>query len=377
MAVTYLEIVDSVSPCGAGFSMQGGRAQMVYDVVSDNTDEDETDPADECITDMLGAVTNAPGAGGGQLSRSLPKAHPRYPYMNAVRISSMTGVGVATQEDGYGEEDDDNTLPSFAEYPRYRLHVDFEQLPYAVFDDSEIDVTTGNVWYDDSGAAVTGAATVFTTEYTRFTDYEFRPGGNYLTAKQGQMSFFTSSSGTLPFGKAFGDNPRIFMGDGTLLVTWYQVPEYYITSPLSYINMYKGRINQLPWLLWGPGQIRYDDYTTKRYTPPSPILAASWGTGYLFPQKLVDITFQFAVTARNATAQPFTESPVGQDPANLSYVAGGWNAQPWLTTRQFYYTVSVPPGSGSGPTSPASGMVPAWLSFAGPQLLFTDPTISG
>jgi hypothetical protein len=314
--------------------------------------------------DLLGTVFNTPTSGEGDLVRTSPRADAQFPELYAVKIASVKGIGVGTYIAGIGSLiPDGNIMPAYADFPLYAVTVEFSALPYTVVDGDEIDVTD-DTYYDDSGNEVD---CTITTEYMRYTKFEFRPNGGYITAKQGQMSFFTSGGG--PNKTPFSDTPKIYMGDGTLLVTWYQVPEYYITWENSFINNSKGRVNQKPWLIWGPGQIRYDDYTTDRYTPPnSPITAYGLGTmPLLSPQKLIDITFQFSVTSRESVYTPFTPA----DPANKSFIAGGWNLQPWLTDRQFYYAVSVPAGS----LVPASGMVPTWRSFYGPQILFTDPTV--
>ena len=141
-------------------------------------------------------------------------------------------------------------------------------------------------------------------------------------------------------------------------MTWYAVPYSYVTSPDSYLTLYAGRVNQRE--MWGykPGQLRYESFRARRYTPTvPPQRTGDFGGPYAF-YKLCDISLMFRYSRAEATAPP--------TPSNPSHVVDGFNAPPWLKNKKFYYMVAK--------SLTEAEQIPIHLSFAA-ELLFSDPDV--
>jgi len=349
MALTYLEKVESEAPSTAGASVDGGRAVSTFLL-----EEPTADDLQNAINELLGGTTYA--STGFKMQRTPPKAHPTFPFWYASNIPSIRGVGEFTLEDA-DPALEVPTIPQYALYEDYWFTVEFTPRPYPVGLDEDISVASGS-WYDEGG---TSRSFQYAKEWLRYTDYEYVPQFDNVSAQQGQMVFESTDAANK---KGFLGSPRMFLPNQILKFWWFQVPYRYVTSANSYITKWVGRINQNAWYNWKPGQLLYLSYSPKRYSPPIPLEDDFWEGSFLTTQKLCNIEFTFLYTNRPATA-------LAAAPTNRHYVQAGHNLLPWFQTRKFYYAKSVASTALGIP-----GDIPANLSFP-IELLFTDPDAAG
>lgn len=343
--VTYYETVGSQSTSSASFSMEGARATMVLDVAAAD--------ANDAIIDLLGDCTRGQS---GKLNRTLPKAHPDFPWLYASRISSMVGLKPTASKTAADAVYDAEALPYFQSYTKYRLTVEFEPRPYAVRSDDAIWTELYGYYQDSDTSSATGTGWV-ASEWLRFTDIQVDAQPQLLTVQQGQMVFETLS-GTSPNGKTFSQFPRLYLPDGKVVVRWFQIPESYVRSTNSHLRKWIGRINQTAWLDWQKGELLYLGFTQRRYTPPVPALdkidldATTFST-----EKLCDIEMTFAETKRTGADLPTSVN-------SGSWIVGGHNLHPLIEPRGYYYA--------RVDTGTAANKWPLHQSFE-VRLLFSDP----
>jgi hypothetical protein len=363
----YLEKIDSVSPSNAGFAVQGGKATIPYYVQGPQ-------PQDliDAITTVLGNLDTSVGIG--QLTRTLPQAHPIYGWMYSNAIEYVRGVGAPVKTDALSGPLLVSGFPDFALYPWYELGVSFTPRPYAVLPDNQVTTVLNSTWYDQDGVQIPYR---FATEWLRYTVLQWfpvPPAEASVTAVQGTMNFVTSD-GSPPgavapaLGNAFAGMPRVFMPNTILKVTWYQVPYRYVTSPNSFFRQYLGRVNQKQWLNFYPGEMLYLNYTPIIYQPPNPD-QVGWFAGIFSQEKWCDVELTFLVTTREGRKLPQGVNIPGHpelSDINPNWVIDGHNLQPWLGAPGdfFYATVSNVAGQTAGR--------PLWLSGPIPEILFTDP----
>jgi hypothetical protein len=356
------ELAESVSPSSAGFSVYDARSTRPTWL---------TNPQDptyvQKILPLLLGETNLTVQPTARMNRTPPAADPVWPWLFASSISNFKGAGqyVNMLSNAALEAP---TLPRFAFYQSrnpggngvreggYFVDVEFTPRPYAVIGDNFIQPTVSS-YFDDAGA---GHAFAYAPEWLRYTDYDFIPQDNFITARQGQMVFRDGSAAN---GTPFDGMPRMYLPDQVLRFRWFQVPYRYITSPNSYIERFRGRINQFPWYNWPRGSLLYKNYDAKRYTPPVP-KRVQFGPGFIYStEKLVDIEFYFLLTRRTAASTPTI-------PANSSWVTAGHNLLPWFYDRGYHYA-TVQGAKIAGIPQPGT-WIPSYLSCPF-ELLFTDP----
>lgn len=346
----YWEQVASRAPARLFFSMEESRASVPYFV---NTDRVSLEDA---VPQILGTC-RATGKGG--LARTLPKAHPRCPFLFAHAISDVTGLGSAS----YRAADEDDLeapliVPGFADYDLYVLSVDFSQRPYAVLSDESVGEPYLINWTQADGAP---ANSVAADEYLRFTDYQITPAPEIASAQQGQM-LFRAEGGDPPNGVPFSGFPRIVIPKALISFDWYQVPFDYIDDEDSFITDYIGTINQADWYGFPAGSLLYSGcQISKRYTPPFPERTAWYGSVAFSTSKLCDVRFVFEYTKREAG------SPL-PTPSNENWIAAGHNLLPWLVDKSFHYATSEK----AADPSDTNFWLPTYLSFPF-ALLFSDP----
>ena len=355
----YQEQVESLSPTSIGCSLESGKSTITYLLENPVVDQSQND-LQAAILEILGSV-NYPASADGRLARTPPLAHPLFPFWMAVAIPGIKGLGEFTKTDAVpGFEV--APFPEFALYKNYWLSVEFQPLPFPVCNDVVIQVRTGG-WYDDTSTTGTPSRGIYryAEEWNRFTDYDFTPQFENITAQKGNMKF--NCSANPPNTHTFPAMPRVFLPNQMLKITWYRVPYRFITSTNSYITRMVGRVNQNPWnngiQQFAPGTLLYLSYNAKRYTPP--IQTQIWNGDVFTYEKYVNLEFVFSYTTRLAGATVSTAPP------SQNFIAAGHNLQNWLSgDRKFYYVESAPTtGSGIQKT-------PIWRS-APIELLFTDP----
>lgn len=317
----FIEKIDSPSPNRAGFGIEGGRAEMTYISTEMLTAEDEKDT----LLELLGDVEVGDD---GKLHRTLPRAHPRYPWLFA---SAVDIQGFGTQDewgDTSGPENTEAVLEADAmmvehyAYVKTLLRVTFTPRPYALLADSSIE-PADLVWNSEVGGT---EPSVDSGEYKRFVDVEIDPAPTIATAQHGMASFKTFSGA--PNNNTFSGHPYIIVPDGQVRIIWYQVP-YRLMLDFDHAMWTSiGRVNQLEFLGFAPGRLVYLGPKARRYTPCVPAYSDDV-YGAFSAEKLCDLSFQCNFTMRNATEPP--------NVSNDNYIADGWNIQPWLANRKYYY----------------------------------------
>jgi len=339
---------EAVGSASAGFGMEGGRASLALYFTSWPYSE---------VTTLLGKVA---AAGDGRLRRTLPAAHPVYPWLSAERISNIQGVGVPVKVASVAPlfTNGVNNIAYYTGYDAYLTTIEFVPRPYAILPDSAV-TATPTFWYDEDGSEV---ESTFTNEYLRYTDYEILPDIDIITAQHGNMVFRTSGGG--PNGKSFTGMPRVYIPKAVLKVRWFQVPYSYVEHTDSLILRYLGYINQTEFQLgnraWPAGSLMYRGVSVKRYTPPVPDTTLLAGLSVYSPEKLCDLEFYLEFT-RRVNAHPLSPAPT-----NENRIQEGHNCMPHHGDRKFYYVTTKASPDIEDDQYPTYPSVPF-------QLLWTDP----
>jgi len=319
----------------------------------------------------------------GSLKRVLPLSHPIRSGFYASARSALEGSGVpffakdgnASNNPNVNKDLNPSLLPVALIYPENRVTVEFTPRLYPLLPNSYINVFANGAWYDDSNNQQIFS---YADEWIRFTDVDFHPKDDWISFTLGGQMAFSTGFAKPPQGAQYAQMPRIRMPNSLLKITWYQVPYSYITSPNSYLERYKGRINQNGWWRWRPGKLLYINYNPIRYQQPNPNMGfiksinpiqgnsdphdangnpvPSVGTAKSFLQTC-DIELEFILTSRILAPgdQP--------SPTNKNAVAAGHNLLPWGTDRKFHYAETI-----------GGQAVPLWGSFPA-EILFTDPDL--
>lgn len=360
--LTLIENLDDTNPASVtAFSPSLSKSSMSwYATPATYTQQDIEDTVNFLIGTCKYKLSSQ-----GNLVRTLPAVHPQYPWLSCEAVPSVKGLGAdsnpATNAITPLITPLPPQLPKFYKYPCLKFDTQFTQLPYTPKPDSTIIKTEGN-WYNPSGSSQTFS---YNNEWSRYTKFTPVSVDKSVTADYGQ-SFFRSTGGA-PDGTLFPGKLKKFLPDQILTVTWFYVPQRYLTSPTSYLLKYKGYINQCvdpsntTFGLYNPGQLLYAGCSaSEAYTPPFPTVETIFGTSQY--AKFVDLKLTFLLTNRTATTAP--------TPSNNNFIVNGWNAQPWFKTSKYYY-VTVRATAGTDATSD----LPYFLSVP-MEILFFDPDVS-
>lgn len=347
----FSERVGSVSPASAGFGRGAGRATLpVYynSLVLSNA-----------IRDLLGHVQRTPGSG--RLNRTLPAAHPNFPWLMCSRVATIRGKGQYEKKPA-APVVEGTQVAYFARYELYELDAEFEHLPYACLPDGAVGLYDLS-WVDESNVTIN---TKYANEFIRFTSYEVVPSLQYVTAQFGQQKFRTQ--GGAPNGVTFPGAPRVALGGRTIKLTWHFVPYSLMEDSRSPLVKYLGRINQTTFSIgsrdYPPGSLLYESLAATRYLPPSPDYFVQRGGATALSH---DYVADFTLTLQHCDRSPGGTSPV---PTNGNYIAsGGWNLRPWVQDGRFYYVTST---DGTAADTDQTKWRPSYLSVPF-QLLFSDP----
>ncbi len=372
----YLEDIDNVSPQGAGFSYNNGRALSRYMVTFDDDDANARELTPQALTQAVTEILGDVEVNGLGLKRTLPLAHPVYKWLYASEITEIKGQGPMEREAVGGVPLEVPPISFFWEpYKVWYFTISFTPRPYSVVTDQQITIGDGN-WYPITKYnRTTGASEfipyVYANEWTRFCDWEPTPQNDSVTANQGEMRFVDNgvAGGTQP---VFPGMPRMFLNNQQISWTWFNVPfDPYISSPNSYLKRFRGRINQTLWQFWGPGELLYLGYSLRRYTPPvQKIVLINNPNGgadkaIFSAQKYCDITLSFLETYR-PTDDQFV-------PAAKNWVGGkntaSHNNLPICIDRNYFHYAAM-----KDKTTPGDPFLyqPSWDSFP-IQLLFQNP----
>jgi hypothetical protein len=385
---TYLEKTDDNAIANFSFDITGGSCKSYYYVQSSDAQNLQA-----TITDILGTTDPDAASGRLALNRTLPKRHPKFPYLYASRISSLTGVGTGTATSGASNQTPTNpSLPAlngppisnYQQYTQYEIGVEFTgPRTYAIADNNIMENQSGSWMRPIGGSPQTYQ---FAPEFLRYTDFDFVPQDNTIQGQQGGVSlwrpdFVPPQTSNIPFTSP----PWMWLPDVMLKITWYQVPYRYILSANSYIaaSPWRGRVNQNYMWLWPPGWLLYMGYNVKKYAPPTGYAQVIKSNGYSELRtggtptpatekyayfnyaQLCDIELNFLMTNR------FDSSGVTGTPTNKNYVVAGHNLLPDLVKSRFLYATR-----NNDQGQPNVNNPPPWLS-APLEVLFTDPDIPG
>lgn len=154
-----------------------------------------------------------PGDGGfWKLSRFLPERHPEMPDLVATSVASIKAVGLTPG----APVKIDTADGSIANYTSARLEVEYERPKYFVKEDSEV---------------------AFTSEYDRFTSYETRAGGDYLSLPLGSLKWAQGPAAGTPYPAGSG----VIVPTIDYVWTWRQIPVDYVNQS-DYTRLI-GRVN--------------------------------------------------------------------------------------------------------------------------------------
>lgn len=332
--MAYQERVGSIAKASAGFGMEGGRASIEYQM--------PWDEVTQFCKDCLGSVA----VDGNKLKRTLPLAHPTFPWLFAERVSTIEGYQYNTTDMA------ELTLEApaieyYAKYTYARVVVEFSPRPYALFADDSIGEDTID-YYSDSGNSES-ADVVY--EYWRYTTYKSKPSVEYLTAQHGQFRMDTPT----PDPVAFPGQVRLIKKSKALTITWHQVPQSVAEGDNIFNGL--GRVNQQDWWGYAAGTLLLLGIeTSDPVPPPFPELVTDPDLSTSVPatEKICNITFNML----------YCEPDIGgvTSPDNPSHIAYGHNLFPWFKDMGYYYAAV-------GNANVAEGY-PAFLSYPF-DLLFT------
>lgn len=363
----YEYVGDGRSPSQANFTMRNSSVTRTWYIPNPNGPGINEAPGliasdlQLLPQQILGTTSTSIGEGG--LSRQLPLADGLYPWMYAESINGLRGIGLATQEP---PQLSTNTasLPGYALFQNYELTVTCTDRKYPVSPDTAIVSATVN-WTD---AENTSQATPYWREWERFVDLTFDPKDQWIEQQRG-ASYFETFSGLEPGnGQTTQQSIMMMMPDNILRLLWVGVPFRYVMSPNSYLTRFRGRINQFEWA--GPpgaaeaglspftaGSLLYIGFKPTIYNPVNPVLGTIAGNTISY-SKLCDIEMFFLHTSREGDD---LEASVG------NVIRAGWNLQPYLPHRAFYYIYSL---------DLAGLKFPPFYSFP-VEILFSDPDAPG
>ncbi len=362
-ALTLKELIaDRSPPSAVTFSSEVSKASMV--MYSDKVNYTQQDIQDT-VKLLIGNTKY--GLAGGKIQRDLPIAHPQFPWLYVDGIPRIDGVGQMEQINAVVPSLVPNPVQpaQYALYKQLVWHIEFSQLPYTPLPDSSIDMVSNATpnfaalaqFYTPAGGSSTF---YYADEWKRYTKFSLAPVDKSVTATLGQMTFRGGSAN----GVVFPGQLKKFLPDQILTVKWYKVPYRYIISPRSYLNKYKGYINQInnargnTFGTYTGGQLLYVGYKpSEPYTMPYPTV--EWIFGVNQYAKYGDIELNFLCTNRTSTSPP--------TPSNLNYLTSGWNAQPWFKDQKYYYVATR-----TTPGTDATSDTPPYLSVPF-EILFTDP----
>lgn len=368
MAITIdnvSEVVDDRSQSSVSMTQEQGRATGAFHILAqENAGGDYQAFTLAEVQSLPGIILGYNGSasppGNFKLNRNLPYAHPIFDQLYASGVSGLRGVGQPTKTSNNNDPLNAPALPSLALYPNWEFQIEFTSRPYAVLSDDKI-FTVESHWTPPPSDASGSIAFTYAEEWNRYTDINILPQNDYITGVQGHSAFRTQTL-AVPQGSIFPGMPKIYLPNSLLTITWYDVPLRYMISVNSYLNKYRGRVNQFAFYdtldgekLFDPGELLYLSYTPR--TRSNPVVAnMPWAGGNVTSTKFMDVQLQFLYTQRTATDVPASTG-------SANYIAAGHNLNPYFPKRAFYYTVFEDIDDTEAPN---------WYSFP-VELLFTDP----
>ena len=392
----FPEMIGPTSPSNIGFSMEGGKATMEILV--------GTDVAWEVLSQIIGNVVEykilaavpvvQPG-----LKRSLPIAHPQFPWFFASAIESYKGHKYKKAEDYLLEKKTENpfsklaapSFPVFADYEEYRIQVGFEPRNYKILPDSYMAASPLNVNYfpPKNNGAVPANAINFPgiwREWERFCYSVVLPRAEYLTGDQGMYAYYIpSNAGKTPALPALVNvnkgQVKILIPSKSVIVKWFCIPYSYVTGSnvsgnRTVFDLAIGSVNQNP--MFGPALDDNAGYAagtlllegmnvTRIYPKPFPTLApldTLVNTFHFDAELLCDIDLIYA------HRDPETDEEYSDTEGNNVYA--GHNLLPYLQQNTWYAGI-VRAAIENGNTINTGTIMPLIYPSFPMELLFCNP----
>jgi hypothetical protein len=418
------ELTDSRSPTTTGFTQEGGRSTMKFIIGNQFLDR--------YCTYMVGWADVYPSKGDGctfspdysGINRTLPMAHPRYPWLYANAVESIQGNTYIRASDlsAQGGIPVPNTgftapkLPTYAEYQDYEVSISFTGRTYPVLpnnvmlDNSKTSDNTIKYYWPDTSS--TSNYSLFDTdfpeiwpEWERFTFTRVEPRSEYLTAEKNTMYFYDPSgaigtvNGTVP---NIPGNIKLPYPSQSITVQWFNVPYRFVTGEGAYdaegnpttttpLQIGLNTVNQHPFLGKPAGTLLFEGVkVTSVGTRPFPeYVEFPEGSGqYSFRYlRVCDLELNFIYRDPKPAVDynellKNTETLVGQSGVlQGNNVLAGHNLLPNARNGQYYAGVLTSKKLDANATNPAE-YKPAFrkqcvqFSSFPHQLLFTDPAWS-
>lgn len=276
---------------------------------------------------------------GGQprLNRTLPLADPVAPWAYAATVPTVRGFGK------YALTAADPTLesppfPYSMLFDIYDIEVESLTRPFPVLPDNLIQVLSGS-WYSESGSGTSKEVYQYAREQDRFCTASFAPQGEYVVMQTNSMVGNSAGVSPNPNNALLPTGPRVYLPNALYTVKWFFVPYRLVLSSNSYLERWRGRINQNSFT--GPdgfnfpaGSLLYINYAVEPYTPPvNALTSLDNESTSVSTDKFVTITMTLLYTKRTLTGS------TASAPTNKNYIVGGHNLLPWTDTNFYYFQV--------------------------------------
>lgn len=298
----------------------------------------------------------------GRINRDLPLADPVYNclFAEAVNVRVQAGEGYGSDATVINPDLQAPPLTGNADYRCYLLDVTFRNRPYPVVKNSKLEPKT----IDFYGLASDRYRLTYYEEWKRFLHYQTDVSDTRISATVAsamRLRQVPDKNGN-PTDIPFTGVPDMILPDSLITMTWYAVPERYLSSSNSYLLKYRGYINQSAFWKWATGSLLYLGVKVLRtYVTPTfkvqdqddPV----WADTFAESEKLVDLNLMFIHTTR-------TQSAVLPAPSNPNWLQVGHNLLPHFHTRKFWYATAED-------ADPAKQQPSYWsVPF---EILFQDP----
>jgi hypothetical protein len=326
---------------------------------------------------------------GGGVNRILPPADPQITPWVCMGADRFWGKG--KQVNTYpspavpalgGPAPLPNAAGGFGNYPETWFAVTFNSRPYPVLPDSAVpgyssDVVTELPYLYVPPGGGAGTQYYVYPEWRRFMTFKEDVQDDWVTAKNQAITICSYVGGvaTAPIGYPLVEGPRVYLPNSILTVEMFAVPLRFVLSPNSYLNRYKGTINQTGVIettsstlttnwVYPPGTLLYLNYSYDSYTSSS-LQLQNWintpSSKLQTPDKLCNVKLKFLVTRRTGTNVP-TAAQIG----NANFLPLGHNLLPFpgatdIPQGWYYYTRSQ---GGNPAASPMFFSAPHTLLFA-------------
>lgn len=310
----------------------------------------------------------------GRLNRQLPLADPLFGWAYASSFNNIEGIGSPVSKQPALPSlagGIDNSLPAWTLFPNYQLDITCTTRPYPVLPDSSI-IPSYVIWVDIAGSTQQAQ---YYPEWRRFCSFTQKPMDDWI-ARQNLTAYYKTSDNSEPGSSTqpaqFMGQQRLLMPDYELILRWDGVPMRYLTSSNSYLNKFRGFVNQNPWsgpnemtqlpsqvgntFTYGAGSLLYDGCDIIDSYPP--VVPFIWPGGVADYGKLCDFALRFRWTTRVTQKAP-TKSG--------NTVWTGWNSLPYFPNGLFYAAYNK---------DLAGNIFPMFPSFP-VELMFTDPDAPG